>query len=68
MPTSQTMHLTSSYLAKQKIKLALTMERQLANNRQWLKYKISLNHPAYQTLDTLKVAMSSASNKLPVKV
>ena len=44
------------------------MERQLANNRQWLKYKISLNHPAYQTLDTLKVAMSSASNKLPVKV
>lgn len=44
------------------------MKRQLANNRQWLKYKISLNQPAHQTLDTLKVAMFPASNKLPDKV
>ena len=44
------------------------MKRQLANNRQWLKYKISLNQLAHQTLDTLKVAMFPASNKLPDKV
>lgn len=38
------------------------MKRQLVNNRQWLKYKISLNQLAHQTLDTLKVAMFPASN------
>lgn len=55
------MHRTSSYPCKVKNK-TLTMKRQLVNNRQWLKYKISLNQLAHQTLDTLKVAMFPASN------